>query len=394
LSGAEGDGSLNAMPVRSRLRPWMLVSAAWIGPAIFAILNRVAQARLNGWDPAKPEELIFTGGDWFLYAFITPAVFAVSRRWPLVRPQLARRIWIHLAFALLFCAIWAILGKILQASLALLFVPNAWHDAMAAGSHFTERAARDVIGWILITLPYGVAVYLAMVGVEHAIRYFVEVREQEVNVARLSEQLADARLAALQAQLNPHFLFNALNTIAVHAREGDGAGTARIVEQLSDVLRRTLGRHRATEVSLQDEVDLIRQYLSIERARFPDRLRDVLDIADNARNAAVPGFALQHLVENAVRHGIARQSGVGTVTIKARRDGEFLVLSVADDGAGFDPAVPAPEGHGIASTRDRLRTLYGERASLVIVRNAGSGVTATLRLPWHEISLGMGDAER
>jgi signal transduction histidine kinase len=371
----------------------MLVSAAWIGPAIFAMLNRVAQSHLNGWDRPRPEELIFTGGDWFLYAFITPGVFAVSRRWPLTKPHLARRVWLHLAFALLFCAVWAILGKILQAGLAIIFVPNAWHDAMAGGAAFRVRAANDVIGWILVTLPYGVAVYLAMVGVEHAIRYFTEVREQQVQVAQLSEQLADAKLAALQAQLNPHFLFNALNTIAVHAREGDGAGTARIVEQLSDVLRRTLGRHRASEVPLEDELDLVQQYLAIERARFPDRLRETFMIGEETRSAAVPAFVLQHLVENAVRHGIARQSRPGLVQVGARRDGDVLELTVIDDGTGFDPATPLPVGHGLENSRARLRTLYGDRASLGIARNVAGGMTATIRLPWREIALDAGDAE-
>ncbi len=234
--------------------------------------------RLNGWDPATPQELIFTGGDWFLYAFITPAAFAVSRRWPLTRPHLTRRVWLHLGFALLFCVVWATLGKILGAALSLIFVPDAWHDAMAKGPQFWTHALRDWLSWVLTTLPYGVAVYLAMVGVEHAVRYFVEVREQQVRVAQLSEQLADAKLAALQAQLNPHFLFNALNTIAVHAREGDSSGTARIVEQLSDVLRRTLGRHRTNEVPIFDELDLVRQYLAIEQARFPDRLQGRFDV--------------------------------------------------------------------------------------------------------------------
>jgi two-component system LytT family sensor kinase len=363
----------------------MLVSAAWIGPAIFAVLNRLAQGRLNGWDAATPQELIFTGGDWFLYAFITPAAFAVSRRWPLTRPHLARRVWLHLAFALLFCVVWASLGKILGAALSIIFVPNAWHDAMAAGTQFWLHAFRDWVSWILITLPYGVAVYLAMVGVEHAIRYFVEVREKEVHVAQLSSQLADARLAALQAQLNPHFLFNALNTIAVHARDGDGAGTARIVEQLSDVLRRTLGRHRTNEVPLDDELDLVHQYLAIERARFPDRVQERFDIAPDIGSAAVPGFMLQHLVENAVRHGIARRSGPGLVQVTARRDGDTLELAVIDDGVGFDPDAPAPAGHGIENTRDRLRTLYGDRATLTIVRNADRGMTVTVRLPWHEV---------
>jgi two-component system LytT family sensor kinase len=265
---------------------------------------------------------------------------------------------------------------------------------MANLSGFEQFAVRDVAGWILTTIPYGVAIYLAMVGVEHAIRYFIEVREQQVQVAKLSEQLADARLASLQAQLNPHFLFNALNTIAVHAREGDGSRTARIVEQLSDVLRRTLGRHRATEVPLEEELDLVRQYLAIEEARFPERLRVTFAIAPDTISAAVPGFLVQHLVENGVRHGIARRSGTGALTIGAERRGESLVLWVVDDGIGFDPSLTFPEGHGLANASARLHTLYGDAASLVLTRNAGAGMRAEVLLPFHQAvpEVGRGDA--
>jgi two-component system, LytTR family, sensor kinase len=362
----------------------MLVSAAWTAPAIFAIVNRVAQTRVNGWDPVTARELIFTGGDWFLYALLIPGVFAVSQRWPLVRAGLARRALIHLGFALLFCVAWALLGKIFEATLALIFQPDSWKQAITAGSQFRAGALRNVLGWILITLPYGTAVYLSMVGVEHAIRYFTESREQALRLAQLSQQLADARLATLQAQLNPHFLFNALNTIAVHAREGDGARTARIVEQLSGVLRRTLSRDRGNETSLDEELELVREYLAIEGARFPDRLRHEFDVPPELLRAAVPGFALQTLVENAVRHGIAPRSGPGLVRIVARKQDDILQLDVIDDGIGFDPAMPAPAGHGIANTRDRLSTLYGSAAGLRYERRSDGGMTARLAIPYHE----------
>ena len=361
----------------------MLVSAAWTAPAVFAIFNRIVQSRLNGWDAPTPRELIFIGGDWFLYALLIPGVFAVSQRWPLVRAGLARRVLIHLGFALLFCVAWALLGKIFEAILALIFQPGAWEQAMTAGSPFRTGALRNVLGWILITLPYGTAVYLSMVGVEHAIRYFMESREQGLRLAQLSQQLADARLATLQSQLNPHFLFNALNTIAVHAREGDGARTARIVEELSGMLRRTLGRYRGNETPLEEEIELVSEYLAIEGARFPDRLRHEFDVPAELQRAAVPGFALQHLVENAVRHGIAPRSGPGLVRIVARRQGDMLVLEVTDDGVGFDPGMPAPAGHGIANTRDRLSTLYGTAAGLHYERHRDGGMTARLTVPYH-----------
>ena len=229
------------------------------------------------------------------------------------------------------------------------------------------------------------AVYLAVVGIEHAIRYFAEAREREIQVARLSEQLSGARFAALRAQLNPHFLFNTLNTIAVLVRDDDRGGAVRIVEQLSDVLRRTLSRHRTNEVTLDEELDLVRQYLAIEQARFSDRLRPVFEIDDGVHSAAVPGFAVQHLVENAIRHGVARRSEVGRVSVAARREGAALVIVVADDGPGIDPQAPIPQAHGIENTRERLRAVYGDRASLVVVPAASGGTIASLRVPYRDL---------
>jgi sensor histidine kinase YesM len=358
----------------------MLVSAAWIGPAVLGAINELAQNRLGGGPPVSIPALLFASGDWLLYAFLTPAVFAISRRWPLARPHLLARALLHLAFSLLFCVAWAGAGTVLRAAL----MPEQLGDNVAA--HF--------LSWLFITLPFGVAVYLAVVGIEHAIRSFGQAREREVQMARLSEQLAGARFATLQAQLNPHFLFNTLNTIAVLVRDGDQAGAVRIVELLSDVLRRTLRRHRAPEVTLARELELVRWYLAIEQARFSDRLRPELAIDEALLAAAVPSFALQHLVENAVRHGIARRTEAGLVRVAARRDGDVLVLSVQDDGPGFDPETPVPKGHGIDNTRERLRALYGEQASLVIARDAAGGTIATLRLPYRELALESDDATR
>ena len=360
-------------------------------PAGFAAVNRVAQTHLSGWDPVTARDLVWESGDWFLYAFLTPMVFAISRRWPLVRPHLARRTFQHLATSLLFCVAWATCGKLLQGALALLFEPQAARAVMQAGAaQFYRQAGVQLLSWIFTTLPFGVAVYLCVVGVEHAIRYFIEARERDVQVARLSEQLAGARLAALQAQVNPHFLFNTLNTIAVFVRDNDRQAAVRVIEQLSGVLRTTLSSHRANEVPLGEELELVRQYVAIEEARFSDRLRPEFNIPDSLLSAPIPSFALQHLVENAIRHGIARRPDAGRLLITARRDGEMLEVTVADDGAGLDAALVTPPGHGIANSRERLRALYGGRASLKLGRRAEGGATATLRVPYRRAAPGVG----
>jgi signal transduction histidine kinase len=364
----------------------MFVSAACILPAAFAALNQIAQAHLNVWGPITLRDVLWSGGDWFLYAFLTPGVFAVSRRWPLAKPHLTKRVVIHLAISLLFCVAWATGGKLLQLLLGLVFTPNEMQAALQAGAgQFWRQAGVDWVSRIFVTLPAGVAVYVCIVGIEHAIRYFTEGREREVQLARLSEQLAAARFAALQAQVNPHFLFNTLNTIAVFVRGNDRQAAVRIVEQLSDVLRSTLSSHQTNEVTLAEELELVRQYVAIEQARFSDRLRPEFRIDDSLWSATLPSFALQNLVENAIRHGIARAPEAGRLIVAARRLDDLLEISVTDDGTGIDENTVVPKGHGIENTKQRLRALYGERASLVIVQGPESGTIATLRLPYSEL---------
>jgi two-component system, LytTR family, sensor kinase len=346
----------------------MIVAAAWIVPAFLAAVNEIAQSwiwngRLPGW-----RDVAFPSLDWFVYGALTPGVFAASRRWPLARPHVVAHTLIHLAMGLVFCGAWAGIGTVLK----------GWLQP-----HQMERGASVFFtSWVFITLPFGVTVYLSMVGVEHAIRWFVEAREREVQIAQLSEQLATARLDSLRSQLNPHFLFNTLNSIAVLARGGDRDDAARMVEHLSEILRRTL-RESRSEVPLSDELDLVRRYLEIEQARFSDRLAVDFDIAPDVEHGAVPSFAVQHLVDNAIRHGVSPRAEGGRIAIVARREGARLEISVSDDGVGAN--IGMPEGRGLANTRERLRALHDDRASLAVSPRPAGGTVATLRLPWREV---------
>jgi two-component system LytT family sensor kinase len=371
---------------RSRQLPVsILVAAVWVAPALFATVDHLAQRRLVGepWPPLH--ELLFSGGDWLVYAILTPPIFAVAGRWPIERPYVRSRAVLHLVIAVFFCVAWAVSGKLLQLGIGHVIDTRALEHGLAP---------RDWVSWIFTTLPFGVVVYFFILGVAHAIRFFEQSRERDVQVARLSEQLAGARFAALEAQVNPHFLFNTLNTIAVRARDGDTTGTVRMVEQLSELLRRTLRRHRSSEVRLDDELDLVRQYLAIEQARFSDRLRPVFDIAEELGAAAVPSFALQHLVENAIRHGIAKRSGAGLIELRARRHDDVLDLTVADDGEGLGERWIPPPGRGVYTTRERLLGLYRDRATLDLAPRAGGGTVARLRVPYREIERSADDGER
>lgn len=378
-----------AAPARrlSRVKPWMFVAAIWLWPAVFNVVSHVFGGLFLGWGEPSARQLLFTFIDWFGYALFTPFIFWAASRWPVARPHVARHVGIHLGFALVLCIGWALGGKLLDLILISSIEPDKFLAAISAAGNDLERlVALNVLGWIIGALPYGVFVYMTGSAMAHAFGYFTEARDREVQLARINEQLTSARFAALQAQLNPHFMFNTLNTITVLVRDGDKAGAVRVVENFSELLRRTLSRHKASAVTLGEEMDLVGQYLAIEQARFPDRLRAETSVPDALRAAAVPGFAVQHLVENAIRHGVARKEDAGRVRIAARRDGDALEVTVTDDGPGIGATEPAP-GHGIANTRERMRALHGDAASLIVAAAPGGGTVATLRVPYRELAI-------
>jgi two-component system, LytTR family, sensor kinase len=351
---------------------WVLVSAAWLGPAILAGFETYMQARLGKWQDFSWRWVAWEGGDWLIYALLTPFVFIIARRVPLARGQLARRVPMHFIASILLCGAWAGLGTLLRWA---LFPQQA------------QPTLQSVLGWFFTSLPFGVAVYFAVLGVEHAAFFFLEARTRETQAARLSAQLAEARLSALRMQLQPHFLFNSLNAIGVVVRDRDTATATRMLEQLGEMLRRVMHADRPHEVPLAEELEFVRQFLAIEQIRFSDRLRPVLDIAPGLERAATPEFLLQPLVENALRHGLAKRESATLLRIEVRREGDALVLTVTDDGPGPEAGVAeSREGVGLANTRERLATLYGDRARLTLAATPGGGAAATVRLPYREIS--------
>ena len=317
--------------------------------------------------------MLFNSLDWLLYAVLTPIVFRASQRIPLAPPHLERNISIHVAGALGMSVAWAALGTLLHLA---LFPPGPASTAQKLWVGF--------VSWVFITLPFGVGVYFALVGIQHSFFYFAQARERETQAARLAAQLSDARLSALRMQLNPHFLFNSLNAITVLVRDQDTAAASRTLELLSGVLRQVLRHDETHEAALSDELEFLERYLAIEQVRFSDRLRPRIEIHGDVARAAVPRFVLQPLVENALRHGIARRADAGMLEVSARREGDELVLSVRDDGPGLPTTLAFRSGVGLSNSRARLAELYGSRAALQLANANGDGVIATVRLPYHE----------
>ncbi|HYH81808.1 MAG TPA: histidine kinase, partial [Longimicrobium sp.] len=196
--------------------------------------------------------------------------------------------------------------------------------------------------------------------------------------------LSEARLQALKMQLQPHFLFNALNAISTLIHR-DPEAADQMLASLAAFLRHTLATAEAQEVPLAEELRFLELYLEIEQVRFGDRLQVAMRVERGARQALVPHLILQPLVENAIRHGIATLVGGGRVEISARRDGDHLRLRVRDNGVGLAATRDSDrvEGVGLASTRGRLDQLYGASHQFTLSEPEGGGTLADLRIPFH-----------
>lgn len=236
-----------------------------------------------------------------------------------------------------------------------------------------QRLYFTQLDWMLMT-------YGTLVGVAYAVTYRRDAERRAVAEAGLRVALVEAQLQALRHQLQPHFLFNTLNTVAALMRT-DIAAAEHVLEQLGDLLRMTLHADGRQEVPLRDEIAILEKYLQIEQARFRDRLTVSISTTPEAANAMVPSLLLQPIVENAIRHGIAPHGRPGRVDVAATRSGDRLAIDVRDTGGGV-PESPVPSGVGLTNTRARLERLYGSAQSLVLANRQQGGCAVTITLPF------------
>jgi two-component system, LytTR family, sensor kinase len=240
---------------------------------------------------------------------------------------------------------------------------------------------RQFMTGMMYSFHWNVLIYFTLVALCHARDFYGRYRERDRRALELESRLAVARLQALSMQLQPHFLFNALNAIAELIHESPDTAEAMVL-RLAELLRLALRADNAQEIPLARELEFVRQYLEIEQVRFGDRLQVDLVIDPVTPKALVPGFALQPLVENAVRHGIYPKVGAGRIEIRASRDGECLRVEVTDDGPGLPKLEPVRDGLGLGNTRVRLAQLYGPSGRLNLESPAAGGLKVTLEVPF------------
>lgn len=309
---------------------------------------------------------------WALFALL---IYWIARRFPLGRNSWRPNFLINLLAALLLI--------ILQRAVYLLIL---------MGMSLQKLNNEQFIKLLFYNLPTGLMSYCFILlfmnyarneeKLIRASRLEVELTQKELQMSRLKAESAQAQLLARNMQLEPHFLFNALNSIAALLHEDVNAAD-EMLARLGDFLRLTLGHFGAQTVTLKEELEFLRRYLEIEKIRLEDRLRVHYEIEPQALAAQVPTLILQPSIENAIKHGVQQSLGQVQIVVSVRREGETLYLQIKDDGEQWQSSSSArKEGVGITNTRDRLESVYGAAQRFDLTRTSDGWTVATIEMPF------------
>lgn len=308
---------------------------------------------------------------WYVWGLLARLVFIADHR-VLGRLSASTRILAHVVLGTLLSFVVMTVDYAIQKALKVEWLPDS--TATFFLQNFFAQAT----------------VYAVIAGASVAAAYAAEARRREqeagelaLHSAQLAAHLTDARLRVLQSQLNPHFLFNAFNTISSYT-ETDPKIARRMMARLGALLRSSLDHADRQEVTLDEELRFLDDYLAIERLRFEDRLTIDVQVEDGVRSALVPSFVLQPLVENAIRHGAGARLREGKVSLSASREQDRLILKVEDDGVGLPEGWRLEDhaGVGLSNTSHRLAELYGSNSAFSVSERAGGGVRVDIALPF------------
>jgi two-component system LytT family sensor kinase len=363
---------------RDTRRLWLTAVAIWTLLGLIESGKAYVTARLRELPASWISALTGNMPWWYGWGLLTPLAFWLARRFRLDQRRPFGALLVHLSASLVLS--FAHLGGVG----ALYYRTHASSSAPGLGAMLRR--------WLELYTMLDMLTYWAIIGAVYALDYYGRYRASEVNAAMLTARAAqleasmtEAKLNALRMELNPHFLFNTLNAISglVRGRAVDEA--VQMLARLGELLRVSLERESAQQVPLERELSFLRLYLEIERIRFHDRLTVNMAVDPEALDALVPPLILQPIVENAVRHGVAKRPGPGEVGIRGTRQEDTLVLLVTDSGAGFPSNGGARrEGVGLSNTRARLEQMYGSRARMMLENAPDGGASVTIRLPFKE----------
>lgn len=307
---------------------------------------------------------------WWSWGLVTPLIFWTDARLPFKENQLGLRILAHLPASVALTILYFYVFIAMRASLGL----GAW--SVLADTHFLPTVFREGFLWSWL-------VYWVIFGVQQTFRYYERYLASELRLERMERSFSEARLNALRMQLDPHFLFNALNTISSQVERNPRLART-MIEHLGDLLRLSLDGRDRQEIPLAEELAFLDHYVAIQKIRFAENLRIEIQVAPEVKYALVPCLIVQPLVENAIRHGISQRASGGTVTVIADRGPNQVEIRVADDGVGLPPGwtLETSSGMGLSVTRERIVGLHPDGNSRFSVRpRTGGGTEVEISLP-------------
>jgi two-component system, LytTR family, sensor kinase len=368
----------NAPSARSNPRAahtWLWSASIWLGFGVVDAAQTVVvlheQGTHHDWLKLFGVTVLF----WLPWALATAPVIQLGRRFPPVHVRPVRTWVVHLAA-------WLAIG--------LVFVTwTTWLgrsvDLYRSGPG-SQPMAKLLLERFLNGSLASLILYAGILIVSLVLDSKARLSEQQMHTARLNEQLSAARLDALRKQIEPHFLFNTLNAVSGLIRAGRDEDAVTMIAGLSDFLRHTLDGSARQQVPLAEELEFAGKYLSLEKVRFADRLRVDVNVPQDLYRAQVPSLILQPIVENAVKHGIAKRAEGGTIRIAANADGDRLTLTVANDGPPLPQGEFSGEGIGNANVRTRLANLYGNAFAFHMRNGEAGGVEVSVSIPYAESS--------
>ena len=347
----------------SRLRAGLIYLVAWTAVGVVFAMPRFASS--TAWWSVLRASL----ADWWAWGLLVPAIIAVDRYLPIAVNKLGTRLAVHIVIGIPTTLVYSYASAVLQAILGVL----SWLDVVSLGP--LHEALKGGFLWSLL-------VYLLVVGGWQAVQYSQHYLASQLRLERLERNFSEARLNVLRMQLDPHFLFNALNTISSLIASQPKLARG-MIEQLGDLLRLSLESGRRQQVRLGQELEFLGHYLAIQKTRFGDSLHVIVDVPASARDVMVPSLILQPLVENAVRHGLSPRPGGGTVWIRAAIEGSMLFITVEDDGVGLgENWTDDRVGLGLGVTRERIAMLHRTQdAGLRISPREDGGTVVCVSIP-------------
>ena len=337
---------------------WTLIGLAFAGQLY---LSRAQLGSPVPWSFAAGHAL----ADWYVFALLSIPALWLARHFSLGDAHWTRNLLAHLAASALFSLAWMVVRSQVEVWLS--------HGEVTLAAAFNRA--------LVTTFFYNLLIYWVIITVGYAFDFYRKFNERELRAVELERRLTEARLQALQMQLNPHFLFNTLHAISALMHQ-DVEAADKMLVRLSDLLRHALESTDTQEVPLREEINFLQRYAEIEQTRFGDRLKITMNIPAEVAEALVPNLVLQPLLENAIQHGIEPHARAGRVELTATRQNDSLLLEVRDNGGGL-PHGKIAEGIGLSNTRARLKQLYGERQSFDLANAEAGGACVRITLPFH-----------